>query len=122
MAQLKAHRPKAGKDAQDQRHSRLTIATKDNPVDDRDSFMLALLQIAGKSLTYADLTSTLGETKPEEPYRGRRRSTSLSSRALDQFLWLLGPATRLTRNQQHPTTSLHIPYDTGEPGEGIYVG
>jgi transposase-like protein len=31
-------------------------ATKDNPMDDRDRFMLAVSQIAGKRLTYAELT------------------------------------------------------------------
>jgi transposase-like protein len=37
-------------------------ATKDNPLDDRDRFMLAVSQIAGKRLTYAELTG-----KPERP-------------------------------------------------------
>ena len=36
--------------------------TKDNPVDDRDRFMLAVSQIAGKRLTYADLTGKVEET------------------------------------------------------------
>jgi hypothetical protein len=31
-------------------------ATKDNPLDDTDRFMLAVSQIAGKRLTYAELT------------------------------------------------------------------
>jgi len=31
-------------------------ATKDNPLDDRDRFVLAVSQIAGKRLTYAELT------------------------------------------------------------------
>jgi transposase-like protein len=31
-------------------------ATKENPLDDSDRFMLAVSQIAGKRLTYADLT------------------------------------------------------------------
>jgi transposase-like protein len=31
-------------------------ATKDNPIDDADRFMLAVSQIAGKRLTYAELT------------------------------------------------------------------
>jgi transposase-like protein len=39
-------------------------ATKENPVDDRDRFMLAVSQIAGKRLTYAELTGKVGETTP----------------------------------------------------------
>lgn len=35
-------------------------ATKDNPLDDADRFMLALTQIAGKRLTYAELTGKMG--------------------------------------------------------------
>jgi transposase-like protein len=37
-------------------------ATKDNPLDDADRFMLAVSQIAGKRLTYAELTGKVGET------------------------------------------------------------
>jgi len=37
-------------------------ATKDNPLDDSDRFMLAVSQIAGKRLTYAELTGKVGET------------------------------------------------------------
>jgi transposase-like protein len=36
--------------------------TKDNPLDDSDRFMLAMSQIAGKRLTYAELTGKVGET------------------------------------------------------------
>lgn len=36
--------------------------TKDNPLDDSDRFMLAVSQIAGKRLTYAELTGKMGET------------------------------------------------------------
>jgi transposase-like protein len=39
-----------------------TRATKDNPLDDADRFMLAVSQIAGKRLTYAELTGKVGET------------------------------------------------------------
>jgi transposase-like protein len=39
--------------------------TKDNPIDDRDRFMLAVSQIYGKRLTYAELTGKREETKPE---------------------------------------------------------
>jgi hypothetical protein len=35
---------------------------KDKKVSDRDRFMLALSQIAGKRLTYAELTGKVGET------------------------------------------------------------
>ncbi|HUV68627.1 MAG TPA: IS1595 family transposase [Terracidiphilus sp.] len=38
-------------------------ATKDNPLQDSDRFMLALSQIAGKRLTYAELTGKVGETR-----------------------------------------------------------
>lgn len=38
-------------------------ATKDNPLDDADRFMLAVSQIAGKRLTYAELTGKAGETE-----------------------------------------------------------
>lgn len=38
-------------------------ATKDNPLNDRDRFMLAVSQIAGKRLTYAELTGKVGETE-----------------------------------------------------------
>ncbi len=37
-------------------------ATKDNPLDDADSFILALSQIVGKRLTYAEVTGKVGET------------------------------------------------------------
>jgi transposase-like protein len=37
-------------------------ATKDNPLDDSDRFMLAVSQVAGKRLTYAELTGKVGET------------------------------------------------------------
>ena len=41
-------------------------ATKDNPVDDRDRFLLAMSQIAGKRLTYKQLTGkSEGETEVE---------------------------------------------------------
>ena len=40
-------------------------ATKDNPLNDADRFVLAESQIAGKRLTYAELTDKVGETKPE---------------------------------------------------------
>lgn len=36
--------------------------TKDNPLNDADRFMLAMSQIAGKRLTYAELTGKVGET------------------------------------------------------------
>lgn len=38
-------------------------ATKDNPLNDSDRFVLALSQIAGKRLTYKELTGKEGETK-----------------------------------------------------------
>jgi hypothetical protein len=38
-------------------------ATKDNPLTDADRFALALSQIAGKRLTYAELTGKVGETE-----------------------------------------------------------
>jgi transposase-like protein len=37
-------------------------ATRDNPLDDADRFMLAVSQIVGKRLTYAELTGKVGET------------------------------------------------------------
>lgn len=37
-------------------------STKNNPLDDTDRFMLAVSQIAGKRLTYAELTGKVGET------------------------------------------------------------
>ncbi len=36
--------------------------TKDNPLNDGDRFMLALSQIVGKRLTYAEVTGKVGET------------------------------------------------------------
>jgi transposase-like protein len=42
-------------------------ATEDNPLDDRDRFMLAVSQVAGKRLTYAELTGKVRETS-EEPF------------------------------------------------------
>ena len=36
-------------------------ATKDNPLNDGDRFMLALSQIVGKRLTYAELTGKTSE-------------------------------------------------------------
>ena len=40
-------------------------ATKDNPLTDSDRFVLAVSQIAGKRLTYAELTGKVGETSAE---------------------------------------------------------
>jgi len=37
-------------------------ATKDNPLNDGDRFHLALSQIAGKRLTYAEVTGKVQET------------------------------------------------------------
>ena len=37
-------------------------ATKDNPLNDADRFMLAVSQISGKRLTYAELTGKVGQT------------------------------------------------------------
>jgi transposase-like protein len=37
-------------------------ATKDNPLNDADRFVLAVSQITGKRLTYAELTGKVGET------------------------------------------------------------
>jgi transposase-like protein len=37
-------------------------ATKDNPLTDGDRFMLAVSQVSGKRLTYAELTGKVGET------------------------------------------------------------
>ena len=37
-------------------------ATKDNPLTDADRFTLAVSQVAGKRLTYAELTGKVGET------------------------------------------------------------
>ena len=37
-------------------------ATKENPMTDSDRFILALSQIAGKRLTYSELTGKVGET------------------------------------------------------------
>jgi len=39
-------------------------ATKDNPLNDADRFHLALSQIVGKRLTYAEVTGKVGETTP----------------------------------------------------------
>src|SRR5271166_1347785 len=38
-------------------------ATKDNPLDDSDRFVLAVSQIVGKRLTFAEVTGKVGETK-----------------------------------------------------------
>ena len=40
-------------------------ATRDNPITDYDRFMLALSQISGKRLTFAELTGKVGETGAE---------------------------------------------------------
>jgi transposase-like protein len=40
-------------------------STKDNPLNDADRFMLAVSQISGKRLTYAELTGKVGETTAE---------------------------------------------------------
>ena len=39
-------------------------STKENPLDDADRFMLAVSQIAGKRLTYADLTGKISQDEP----------------------------------------------------------
>ena len=39
-------------------------ATKDNPLTDADRFALAVSQISGERLTYAELTGKVGETTP----------------------------------------------------------
>jgi transposase-like protein len=41
-------------------------ATKDNPLNDADRFVLAASQIVGKRLTYAELTGKVMETRTEE--------------------------------------------------------
>jgi hypothetical protein len=38
--------------------------TKDNPLNDSDRFDLAIRQIVGKRLTYAELTGKTGEPRP----------------------------------------------------------
>jgi transposase-like protein len=44
-------------------------ATKDNPLTDADRFVLAVSQVAGKRLTYAELTGKVEETtEPTEPF------------------------------------------------------
>jgi transposase-like protein len=40
-------------------------ATKDNPLTDADRFALAVSQVSGKRLTYAELTGKVGETNAE---------------------------------------------------------
>ncbi len=40
-------------------------ATKDNPLNDADRFLLAVSQISGKRLTYKELTGKVGETSTE---------------------------------------------------------
>lgn len=40
-------------------------STKENPIDDGDRFMLAVSQIAGRRLTYADLTGKVSGTESE---------------------------------------------------------
>ena len=42
--------------------------TKENPVEDSDRFVLAVSQIAGKRLTYAELTGKVGETSSQGPF------------------------------------------------------
>jgi hypothetical protein len=39
-------------------------ATKDNPLTDADRFTLAVSQISGKRLTYAELTGKVGGAEP----------------------------------------------------------
>jgi transposase-like protein len=39
------------------------VEIKDNPLNDSDRFMLAISQISGKRLTYAELTGKVGETE-----------------------------------------------------------
>lgn len=41
-------------------------ATKDNPLTDADRFVLAVSQVVGRRLTYAELTGKVGETS--EPF------------------------------------------------------
>jgi len=43
-------------------------ATKDNPLNDSDRFMLALSQVSGKRLTYAELTGKNDQTTTPEPF------------------------------------------------------
>jgi hypothetical protein len=43
-------------------------ATKDNPLNDADRFTLAVSQVAGKRLTYAELTGKAGETSAEDSF------------------------------------------------------
>jgi hypothetical protein len=43
-------------------------ATKDNPLNDSDRFVLALSQVAGKRLTYSEVTGKIGTT-PAQPSR-----------------------------------------------------
>ena len=43
-------------------------ATKDNPLTDSDRFLLAVSQISGKRLTYAELTGKVGESSVFEAF------------------------------------------------------
>jgi hypothetical protein len=40
-------------------------ATRDNPLDDADRFSLAVSQIVGKRITYAELTGKVAGTETE---------------------------------------------------------
>ena len=64
-------------------------ATKDNPLNDADRFMLAVSQISGKRLTYAELTGKVAETASNELRKknglgrgGRTRDGSALRKAL----------------------------------------
>ncbi len=56
-------------------------ATKDNPMNDADRFHLALSQIVGKRLTYAELTGKTAERPSNRYYlrRGKRRTVTSAS-------------------------------------------
>jgi transposase-like protein len=58
-------------------------ATKDNPLNDADRFMLAISQISGKRLTYAELTGKVGETETFQFARLGRTTETREEETLD---------------------------------------
>ena len=64
-------------------------ATKDNPLNDADRFLLAVSQISGKRLTYAELTGKVGETHVLGPlgWDGRNAGSGFRRSLLALFLF-----------------------------------
>jgi hypothetical protein len=75
-------------------------ATKDNPLNDSDRFDLAVRQIVGKRLTYAELTGKTDDSRENGHGNGNGNGNQSRKDQLAKFLNENGLATRSTINDK----------------------